>query len=107
MSLLKNLFQRSPAQRAGRKAAHSWQAILDQTDEDLETLTGLDLYEHSKEEARKWLQSYYRETYYRWTIPQQRTPELRYHAEFLEYIEAFVSEFPPIHRGNPKSEPHY
>ena len=47
------LFPKSPTQVAGRKAARAWQTILAQTGEDLEILTGLDLYTHAQEEARK------------------------------------------------------
>ena len=68
------LFRKNPARVAGQKAAHAWQTILAQTGEDLYALTGLDLYEHAQEEARKWLRSEY-------AIPPQpnRNPHISYH----------------------------
>lgn len=103
------LFRKSPAQVAGRKAARAWQTILDQTGEDLETLTGLDLYTHAQEEARKWLRSEHAipsksNPYLIGTDPSifYRNPEQRYHQEFLDYVEAFVATFPPRIKGYPK-----
>ncbi|SRR5260370_31532974 len=103
------LFRKSPAWVAGRRAARSWQTILNQTGEELETLTGLDLYEHAQEEARKWLRSEHAipsrlDPYHIGTDPAifYRNPEQRYHQEFLDYVEAFVATFPPRIKGYPK-----
>jgi hypothetical protein len=100
----------TPAQIAGKKAARAWMTILDQTDEELETLTGQDLYAHAREEARKWLRSTHRiasERQGAWTWEREKNPlyyepEQHYHEEFLQYVEAFVAAFPRIHRGSPK-----
>jgi hypothetical protein len=103
------LFRKSPAQVAGRKAARSWQTILEQTGESIYDLTGRDLYAHAQAEARKWLRSEHR-------IPYQPDPhiigadpaqwfdhpEQRYHQEFLDYVEAFMAAFPPRIKGYPK-----
>lgn len=91
MGIWKSLFQqRSPAQIAGRKASRAWQTIVDQTDEDLEVLTGLDLLNHARTEARKWLSSIHHGDLIFDPLSQAR-PETRYHEEFLDYVEAFVS----------------
>jgi len=95
------LLGKTPAQMAGKKAARSWMKILDHTDEEIETLTGLDLYNHAKEEARKWLRSTY-SSHVAWNREEQRQPELKYHAQFLEYVEAFITVFPREQRGVPK-----
>jgi hypothetical protein len=101
-AFLDRLSGKTPAQIAGKKAARAWMNILDQTDEDVETLTGLDLYSHAKEEACKLLRSYYREDVWKWRPEERQKPEQRHHEEFLQYVEAFVSAFPPVRRGYPK-----
>lgn len=106
-----SLFRKSAASRAGRKAALSWQTILDQTDEEIETLTGLDLYRHAQEEARNWLRGFHQDDFdikYRTGLgdiyhPSVYTrPEQRYHQEFLDYVEAFIAAFPSRPKGYPK-----
>lgn len=108
MGILRNLLHRSPAQIAGRKASRSWQNIADHIDIDVEVLAGLDLYNHAKSEARKWLQSRYPERLRATTMWgfDQTLPENLYHTEFLEYVEAFISEFPGDQQGIPKNEPY-
>jgi hypothetical protein len=97
----------SPAKRAGHKAGESWLHILDQTNEETETLTGLDLYNYAKEEARNWLRSHHKIDD-RWPDRQIFAyPEQRYHGQFTEYIEAFVSAFPPRTQGYPKADSHF
>jgi len=107
------LFRKTPAQVAGRRAARAWQTILDQTGEDLETLTGLELYEHAQEEARKWLRSEHHiprlpekdpYVHHGGGDPAQwyAVPEQRYHQEFLDYVQAFMAAFPPRIRSYPK-----
>jgi hypothetical protein len=102
-AFLDRLLGKTPAQIAGKKAARSWMKILDQTDEDIETLTGRDLFTHAQGEARKWLRSTYSfEKHGLWTREDERQPEQKRHGEFLEYVEAFISQFPPVSRGYPK-----
>ena len=93
--------EKTPAQLAGKKAGQSWRTISTHTNEEIETLTGLDLYAHAKEEARKWLRSTYDMLEHGYP-EEKRYPENMRHGEFLEYIEAFISAFPPETRGYPK-----
>jgi len=96
-------FWKTPAQRAGKKAGRAWLNMSERLDEDVETLTGRELLAHAKEEARKWLRSeHYIEGAWSWQMPEYREPEQKHHSEFLEYVEAFISAFPPISRGYPK-----
>jgi hypothetical protein len=62
-------------------------------------LTGRDIVDHAQEEARKWLRSRY--SVYTTRI-NYKEPEQSHHRQFLDYVEAFVSEFPPRTPGYPK-----
>jgi hypothetical protein len=97
-----NFFRKSPAQIAGNKAGKAWQTILYQTGEDIETLTGLDMYNHAQEEARKWVRSTYSTNSWLWTPQERKYPENLHHEQFTEYVEAFVSAFPSRIQGYPK-----
>src|SRR5882672_8406195 len=85
----------TPAQIAGKKAARAWISIVTHTDEEVETLTGMTLYLHAQAEARKWLLSVYSDEARFWLIEERKYPEQKQHEQYLEYLEAFISTFPP------------
>src|SRR5579859_6697546 len=95
--------KKTPAQKAGRAAARAWLKISEQTDEDVEVLTGKTLLRHAQEEARQWLRSTYTyEKHGSWNPDDRRNPEQKRHPEFLEYVEAFMTAFPREWQGVPK-----
>jgi hypothetical protein len=101
--LLRILLQRKPAQVAARRAARSWKRILSHIDADLAEVTGKELYDHARQEATKWLESTHRDTVaFSFSQNKLKTAESLFHAEFMDYVEAFICEFPQVERGYPK-----
>lgn len=83
----------SSAHRAGRQAGRIWRTIQQHTD-DIENLTGKELYVHAVDQARDYLNS-------RFNIVPLSYPEREQHQAFLDYLDGFLSNF-PVQHGYPK-----